>query len=82
MNDQTGRISSNAKVMIKTSTGDVQDFTMESASKDVHVESDTGNVELRMKQPPSAFELHASSDTGDVGVSRRWKVDYEERSEH
>lgn len=35
-----------------------------------------------MEQPPSAFELHASSDTGDVDVSRRWKVDYEERSEH
>ncbi|UZJ78814.1 DUF4097 family beta strand repeat-containing protein [Fictibacillus sp. KU28468] len=79
---QAGRISKNAKVMIKTSTGDIQDLSMESASKDVHIESDTGNVELQMDQSPSDFKLRASSDTGDVEVSPDWKVNYEEKSDH
>ncbi|MDN4527266.1 DUF4097 family beta strand repeat-containing protein [Fictibacillus fluitans] len=79
---QAGRISKNAKVTIKTATGDIDDLTMESAQKNVHIETNTGDVALTMEQPPASMELEASSSTGDISVSPQWKVSYMEKSDH
>ncbi|SDN54783.1 Putative adhesin [Fictibacillus solisalsi] len=77
-----GGISKHAKVAIKTATGDIEELTMESALRNVHIETDTGDVGLTMEQPPASMELEASSSTGDITVSPEWKVSYLEKSDH
>ncbi|GIO04897.1 hypothetical protein J31TS6_09250 [Brevibacillus reuszeri] len=68
-------------VQIQTTTGEIDSLLLPELVHDVSIESETGDIRIKVDKEPAAASLDLSTETGSIKTS--WKsLSFEQKSEH